>query len=357
MDERVMQFRVGAMVLATLLITLILIVIFGEGPEVMKKRVTIHMVFTEAPMVMENTPVKKSGVILGRVSQVTLLDDGRVRVSAAIDENKPVFTTDVAKISASLIGADAIVNIEPGRKPGPRDRVTNDSEIQGLNYTDPIQVIGNLQDRLSGAIGSVTNTSNELGQVVHQVGQILQTNQEKINRIVVQADDASRDVKDLVRGLNDTFGSPETRAKIKDAAEQVPELIRTTRETIGQFSKVINGLDKNLQNVDKFTSALGDQGQVAITRLGQSAEKFDRLLEELLILSKSINNGEGTLGQLVSNRDLYDNLNRTVSNVESLSRELKPILRDARVFTDEIARHPEKLGVRGAIEKSPGTKW
>ena len=35
---------------------------------------------------------------------------------------------------------------------------------------------------------------------------------------------------------------------------------------------------------------------------------------------------------------------------------LPPIVNDARVFTDKIARHPEVLGVRGAIKKSPGIK-
>jgi phospholipid/cholesterol/gamma-HCH transport system substrate-binding protein len=193
--------------------------------------------------------------------------------------------------------------------------------------------------------------------VVHQVGQLLQTNQEKINRILSQADESTRDVKDVIRALNETFATPEAKAKLKDATDQIPELIRTTRDTMSQFNKVISGLDKNLQNVDKFTTALGDQGQVVITRLGQSSEKLDRLLDELLVLSKSINSGEGTLGQLVNNRELYDNLNRTVANVEALSRELRPILRDARVLTDELARHPEKLGVRGALQPSLGTKW
>jgi len=35
---------------------------------------------------------------------------------------------------------------------------------------------------------------------------------------------------------------------------------------------------------------------------------------------------------------------------------LKPILNDARNFTDKIARHPELLGVRGAIKKDTGMK-
>jgi len=250
-----------------------------------------------------------------------------------------------------------VINVEAGRKRAPRERVAQDSELEGIGYADPIQVITNLQDRLSGAIGSVTTTSNELGQVVHQVGELIQANQAKVNRIVSQADDASRDIKEAVRGLNEVFADPETKAKLKDASQQLPELIRNSKEAVAEAHKIMIGFDKNLQNVEKFTSALGDQGQILMVRLAQSTEKLDKLAEELLVLTQTVNRGEGTLGQLVQNRELYDNLNRTVSNVEALSRELKPIMADVRIFTDGIARHPEKLGVRGALERSPGTKW
>ncbi len=60
---------------------------------------------------------------------------------------------------------------------------------------------------------------------------------------------------------------------------------------------------------------------------------------------------------LMNDPTLYENLNRTVTNVEELSRQLRPIVNDVRVFTDQLARHPEKIGVRGALERSDGTKW
>ena len=44
------------------------------------------------------------------------------------------------------------------------------------------------------------------------------------------------------------------------------------------------------------------------------------------------------------------------TNVEQITNDLKPIVADARVFTDKIARHPEVLGVRGAIKPSSGIK-
>ena len=54
--------------------------------------------------------------------------------------------------------------------------------------------------------------------------------------------------------------------------------------------------------------------------------------------------------------DLYQNLNKAAQNIAQLSCELRPIVADARVFSDKIARHPELLGVSGALQRSAGTK-
>jgi len=44
------------------------------------------------------------------------------------------------------------------------------------------------------------------------------------------------------------------------------------------------------------------------------------------------------------------------ANVKNLSGDLRPIVDDIRVFSDKIARHPESLGVRGALDRRPGLK-
>ena len=65
---------------------------------------------------------------------------------------------------------------------------------------------------------------------------------------------------------------------------------------------------------------------------------------------------ETTFGKLMHDRELYDNINQAAANIEELSRSLRPVVNDARVFTDKIARHPELLGVRGAMQRNTGTK-
>ena len=68
-----------------------------------------------------------------------------------------------------------------------------------------------------------------------------------------------------------------------------------------------------------------------------------------------IEQGEGSLGALMTDRQLYDRLNRAAKNIEEVSRQLKPIVDDARVFSDKIARHPGVI-VRDAVKPGIGLK-
>ena len=65
---------------------------------------------------------------------------------------------------------------------------------------------------------------------------------------------------------------------------------------------------------------------------------------------------QGSLGLLLHDRQLYDHLNNVAKNMDDLSRKLEPILRDVRVFTDKVSRHPEMLGARGMMQRYPGIK-
>ena len=62
MDERVVQFRVGVTVLASLIITGILALLFGELPSVLRGSYTVYIKFASAPGVSQDTPVRKSGI-------------------------------------------------------------------------------------------------------------------------------------------------------------------------------------------------------------------------------------------------------------------------------------------------------
>ena len=78
------------------------------------------------------------------------------------------------------------------------------------------------------------------------------------------------------------------------------------------------------------------------------------------MLTESLNSRDGTIGRLIHDPAVYDNLNRLLCNsnqvvlqINQIALRLRPIVDDVRVFTDKIARDPRQLGVKGALDQTP----
>lgn len=70
MNERLLKFQVGVIVLAALAAALILIVLLGAWPNLFESYYTVYAEFPEAPGVARDAPVLKSGIKIGRVHKV-----------------------------------------------------------------------------------------------------------------------------------------------------------------------------------------------------------------------------------------------------------------------------------------------
>ena len=108
-----------------------------------------------------------------------------------------------------------------------------------------------------------------------------------------------------------------------------------------------------MRNLEGFTGPLGERGEEIIARVDRTTASLDELLGIMSDFGRKLNSGQGSLGKFMTDPELYNSLVASAKNVECVTQELKPIISDVRVFTDRIARHPELLGVRGAIQHSP----
>ena len=184
MDERVVQLRVGLMVLASLGIAVILVAMLGEMPRMLRGTYTIYITFPRAPAVTKDTPVRKSGILIGRVSEVRFADAGGVIVTARINDDVELRHNEVCRIKGSLLG-DAVLQFVPsGDEDAPQTVIRAGEELAGLVVADPLEVIANLEGNFARAIGSVAKTSDELGAFVRRVDRLLETNEERVNRII-----------------------------------------------------------------------------------------------------------------------------------------------------------------------------
>jgi len=357
MDERIVQFRVGVLVLATLIIVGILVVLFGEMPALIQDTETLFVHFPRAPGVSRDTPVRKSGILIGRVSDVAFADAGGVIATISLQADQSIRQNEVCRLQRSVLGGDAVLEFVPlNDRSLPNDKVPPGELLVGLVDADPLEVVSQLQGDLSVAIRSIAVTSDEVGSLAGRINEAIGENSEQGARIVNKAEQVIDSVQQAVDSINNVVGDDETRQDLKEALNRVPTLLDNVEATFQQLGETVDVAERNFRNLEGLTEPLGREGERLVANVDRAVTNLDVLLSDLSEFSSRLSRPEGTLGQLFSNPDLYQNLTKAAANVEKLTRELRPIVRDARAFSDKIARHPEVLGVRGAIQRSSGIK-
>jgi len=142
MNERVMQFRVGVMVVAAVLFASVIAVLFGGVSSPFRKTYTIYVKFPSAPGISTGSAVRRRGIRIGQVSNVTFSDDDQVLVTLQLDASYRINQDEPCCLKNSLLG-DAWLEFEPPTanlsKPGSplglkkKDGSTSFSDLSSAN--------------------------------------------------------------------------------------------------------------------------------------------------------------------------------------------------------------------------------
>jgi phospholipid/cholesterol/gamma-HCH transport system substrate-binding protein len=368
MNERVVQFRVGVMVLATVFITAILVVLFDGFPNLVEGPYTLYIDFPEAPDISVGTPVRKSGILIGRVSKVQFAEDldptmEGVVVTVQIDANRTIRRNEMPKCSKELLGGSYIQFVPARGRKSSKPAKANaspmlqpDEMIEGETSTDALQVISQLQGSLAGALRSVAKTSDEIGLLSGQVNDLLRNNNEQFVRVVNKAETALDTIQETAKNANLLVGDPALRNNVFAAAAEFPRTVTRMNEALGRIQNTFESADRNFRNVEGLTKSLGDRGPQLVQNLESAAAGINELVRDVNLFTRALNSPEGTVGKLLKDDELYQQVNQTIANVNQIMCELQPIINNAKVFSDKLARHPEALGVRGALRPSSGIK-
>ena len=124
-----------------------------------------------------------------------------------------------------------------------------------------------------------------------------------------------REIKLLLANLNQTISSfkstsdqtnqllAESQPKINTLLKSANETMASTKNTLEKFGNVAEGIDtKNLNN--------------SINKLSETANKLNSVIA-------GIEKGEGTLGKLTKDEELYNNLSKTSNSLNELIVDLK----------------------------------
>jgi phospholipid/cholesterol/gamma-HCH transport system substrate-binding protein len=355
MNDRVMQFRVGVMVLATAIIAGILIVLFGDLPSLVQATYPLKMDFADARGVSQGTPVRKNGILVGRVGTVTLNERGGVTVVADIDSYVPIYTDEQPRIAGTLLG-DAEISLVPGRIVPPRQRLAQGDVLTGAVSRDPFEVFATLEPKFGATLDSLAEASASVTKLSTNLDRMFLGEDDKFEKMVRKTEAALDNFSIAMNNINDVMGDPKAREKMKAAIEALPQVLADLRTTVQGIGTTVDTADRNLRNLEGLTKPLGERGEQMVAQVDRTIGRLDETLQQAALFTKALNESQGTLGKLVRDPQVYNDLAQAAQNVSKLTKDLRPIVDDVRVFTDKIARHPEQLGVRGALDRRPGLK-
>ena len=411
MEESGYRFGVGVLVLASAIVGVLLIAFFGAVPTFLLDRYRVTITFPSAPGVGPDTPVRKSGVDIGRVAGIKLLDgNAGVNLELELDRNVRITQGETCKISVgSLITGDAIVEFVSatereiltrfdGAAGGLRNDFLDAEEKQladtpmasgdlltgGVVQSDPLDVLMKMQGNFSQTFAAIDRASQKVESLATSLEDVVGGGRGQV-----------RDVIDRVKGTIETFNGtlgtinrvavqiedsrlPEA---IADALERLPTIFDEAKTVIQQTQRILINFEKlsgtleslggefdgiggtakeavenanvALRNIGRFTDPLGERADELIDGAVNSLGNLDVLLADMRVFANRLNSGNGTIARLVDDQQLYFEVIQTIQNVRLLSQRLQPIADDVRVFTDKIARDPGQLGVRGALQGRP----
>lgn len=357
MNERKMQFRLGVLVVAVVLILAIMVLLLGT-PETFKRGYPVQVKFANASGVEMGTPVRNSGILIGRVSAVDLAEDGGAIVTVKMDEDRKLLPNQTFRIAFTSVLGDVQLEVV-GEKSAKAIKTAigldGETVLVGKPAIDPMMEISSLQSKLSQAIDVISVTGAHLDEFICKTDKLLDRNETKIDQFFDDLNGTVKTIKTTFDNLNDIVGDEKSRQDFKDALAGMPELVENSRDAILQMNKTFASVDDNLENLKGLTEPLGERGPMLVENIDVGLENLKVLTARLSHLAAMIDNTEGSLGQLIHDDSLYQNLNQATKNVRDITVKLQPIVNDVRVITDRIARHPGSI-LRDAIRPGPGTK-
>jgi phospholipid/cholesterol/gamma-HCH transport system substrate-binding protein len=176
------------------------------------------------------------------------------------------------------------------------------------HYDEEIAVSG---DFLIGEIESSLFTS---------IGERLDPIQTKLENVIVSADT-------LFQRINHVLDQ-KTSESIKRSVEELEFTIVDIRKTIGSVNTILDqssaDLKVTLRNTKSITENLSKVSDtLASSNIGEIIRKAEMTLTNVNSLLEGMDKGKGTLGKLVTDETLYNNLATMSKELEELLKEMK----------------------------------
>lgn len=244
------------------------------------------------------------GVKVGSVNRVQLVESDSVQVTMRLDLDDRLPKNSIARLtSLGLIEGKSIV-IERGDSD---EYIEEGGRVDGIYVDSMMEVLGNRGEEIGE---DLSDSFTELNQFLRQLNNTLDDESAaSLDRTIHNVESATRNISDVLDAKK----------------EEIDQAIASGSSMMGQLDTMAT---TNRPKVDSLMASL-EYNVRELEKVRVEIESASSNLNEIL---EKINSGEGTLGRLVNDPSMYDNL-------DELSLELKELVRGINEEPGRYLRH------------------
>lgn len=318
--------------------------IFGGG-----SRMTIYVHFNTVSGIEERAKVKLSGVEIGYVEKIDL-EENEAKLTIKLTRQAGIRSDALATIKTAGLLGEKYIEIVQGTKESPF--IKNGETL--VNSEDPTEIT-DMMAKVGSAIEDVRDITRSLKNVFGTL-----EGEQALKDILNNIDMASGNLQEILAENRaalkstmtnfDTISSsfaksaPQLSENLAQVAEGLRELIEENKDNLsaginnlkdvsGEFGGILKENRENLKstmdNIAKASAKIDDLMK-SVKSAGSSIEK----------VTSKIERGEGTVGKLVNDEAVYENLNTTLVGAKKFLNK-----------ADEVSLY---VGIRG--ERQQDTK-
>lgn len=288
------KINLGIFVIIGLLIFVLAVYFIGQKQNMFGKTNHLQTVFNNVNGLQLGNSVRYSGISVGTVRGIEMINDTTIRVDMIID--KSIFSY-IKKDAIATIGSDGlvgnmIINIIPGK--GNQPSVASGEEIRSFNRIRTEDMLSTLNITNQNAAALTANLLKITNEIIKGKGTIGTL-------------------------LNDTLVS-------KDLAETIRNLkltAKSTSESMQKTDQLIASLDNknNVLGVVKDTAVANDLKKTIIN-LRKSSAEINKVVANLNATILNIKEGKGAVNYLANDPKLVRKIDSTMTNINAASIKL-----------------------------------
>ena len=298
MSTKSKSIKVGIISLIT-----IFLIYFGmnflKGINVLNNGKILHAYYEDVAGLTEGNAITIKGYKIGTITEIKFDNerDNQLKVNLNIQNDIRIPKNSIAKIvSLDLMGTKGISLVLGDSK---EFVSTGDELISSIESS--------LQDEVNAQILPLKMKTEEL---IGSIDSVMTVITSVLNK------DARESLSKSLISLDQTFSTlSETMKVIDKMVNENKENVNVTLTNFASISENLNHSNEEIKNILYNFSSISDS--LVKADILSTVNKIDKIIN-------SINNEEGSLGKLVKNKSIYENL-------ESASRELEELIKDMKL--------------------------